>query len=185
MKYLLLITTALLLNACSSAPAKINYYLLLDNVTAESNTKAESITIALNPVRVATYIDQRGLVLETADGEINIAKKHLWAEPLRDSLTGLLSDKIGESAGKNVYPGKYNGKEVTTHIDVSIKQLHGNNRGQAVIAAAWIITTMEDMSVTEYLYSDTDNLSESGYPALVASEKRLLNKLAVKIAASL
>lgn len=186
MKNILLITALLLLSACASEPAKLNHYLLRDNVTSESSGKIDAINIALNSVQVATYIDQKGLVLETNEGQINMAKHHLWAEPLRHSLVGFLSQQIGKTSEKHIHPGQSASSDVTTLIDVTINQLHGNNQGQAVLDATWKITQLgESASVTNYRYADIDTLTESGYAALVNSEKRLLEKLAAKIAASL
>ena len=62
-----------LLAACGSQPQQTSSYLLRSEVAATSGKQLAASTVALADVRVATYIEQPGLVLATGDGKIQVA----------------------------------------------------------------------------------------------------------------
>jgi uncharacterized lipoprotein YmbA len=137
---------------------------------------------ALGRVQVATYIDQPGLVQETGGGEIHVARHHRWAEPLRVSLRRFLAMGIGAELGQ---PVALMATSVESgRVDVTIDQLHGNNRGEAVLVAFWEVSAA-DGAVTSYQFSETRALSRDGYTALAEAEEALLQQLARRIGQSI
>ena len=180
---ILILVTALLLGACSSQPVEPTRYYLLRSPVAVASGEQESVAeFALGSVEVATYIDRSGLVQEMAGGEIHMARHHQWAEPLRVSLRRFLAAGIGAEAGQTV-------AMMTTslelgRIDVSIDQLHGNSRGEAVLVAFWAVNAV-DGTVVNHQFSETRSLSRDGYTALVEAEQELLQQLARRIGQSI
>jgi uncharacterized lipoprotein YmbA len=75
-------------------------------------------------------------------------------------------------------------KENATSVNVTVDQLHGNSRGEAVLVAYWEIITAEGES-NKFRFSDTGALEQDGYQALVAAEHSLLQRLSQEIAKSL
>jgi uncharacterized lipoprotein YmbA len=180
---ILIMAVALLLGACSSQPAEpTRYYLLRTPVAVESGQQEAEPAYALGRVEVATYIDQSGLVQETSGGEIHLARHHQWAEPLRVSLRRFLATGIGAELGQPV-------ALMTTslevgRVDVTIDQLHGNSRGEAVLVAFWEVTSV-DGAVSSHQFSEIRALSRDGYAALVEAEQALLQQLARRIGQSI
>ena len=183
MRISLFIISCLLLVACSSEPTKSHYYLLRSDLATDTNRAMEPSGIVLTHIVVATYIDQQGLVLETADGQINVAVHHLWAEPLRHSLKGFLANEISIKSGKDIYAERVAGVEPLVKISIDISQLHGTLDGNAVLEASWAITTSKNnkLDQTSYQFSKQQALTSDGYDALVAAEKKLLQQLAAEI----
>jgi uncharacterized lipoprotein YmbA len=181
----------LLLSGCAgkAIPERELYLLRADapNQFSEARTHAN---IGLGAVRVASYIDQPGLVMETATGSMNAARYNEWAEPLRESLRTLLANEIAAAAGQPVRPRSYGETNWKRHtrrlIDISIEQLHGTADGDALLVAYWAVIDPEERTIlSEHQFSDRQPLTVSGYPALVEAQKRLLSDLASEIAGSL
>jgi len=176
----LFLIAILTLAACSSQPPQTSSYLLRAAVGETSGTELADSGIALGTIRVASYIDQPGLVLATGDGKIHVARNHVWAEPLQVSLRRYLATEISGSAGRVV--GAKPTAATRTRVDVTIDELHGDGRGAAVLVAYWELVAGEDTAA--FSLSERQPLAGDGYDALVQAEEALLKRLASAIAAT-
>lgn len=185
MKYLLLLATCVLA-ACTSNTIQTNHYLLRSDNVESVSRQMDASGILLSHVGIAGYINKLGIVLETSSGEVSVAKHHLWAEPLRMSVSSFLADEITAAIGKDVYVNKKSVKEPTTEIRVDINQLHGTYDGNAVLVALWTVDSLHDgkISQSSYKFSQKLSLEADGYDALVSAEKKLLIRLAEEIGES-
>ncbi len=176
----------LLLAACSTTPQPESY-LLRSSVTPGAGGQLTPGGITLVSVDVATYIDQPGLVIETASGQVRTAKQNLWAEPLRHSLMDFLANELSQHIGKTVNVGLQSAGKDDVRLLVEIDQLHGTAQGDAVLVADWIIKKMVDGEPVEssYRFSQVEPLKGDGYDALVSAEKELLVMFAHAISKSI
>ncbi|MBL4567771.1 MAG: membrane integrity-associated transporter subunit PqiC [Porticoccus sp.] len=184
MKYLALV--ALFLVGCSSSPVpSLNQYLLRTDTPVQFSQQ-DSVVVGIGTVTVAPYIDGLGLVLETGNGEVHIARDHQWVEPLRVSLRSFLSGKISKELGQPIRAYSYGKIEVSRRIDIRIDELHGTINGDAKLVAYWVIIDSDKQVVlSENSFIDTEALTRGGYDALVEAQKKLLDRLASGIAATL
>ena len=176
--------------SCASQLPETRQYLLRTSGPAFAGDPAAKPVAVLGNVTVASYVDRRGLVLETEDGVFQAARHHMWAEPLRESLRSFLADEIGRQAGAPIRARNYGGTSdeggVDRRIDIRIDQLHGERNGEALLVAHWaLIDTTERSVVSEHSFSERESLGYDGYAALVEAESRLLHQLAESIAATL
>ncbi len=171
---------------CTSTPQTYTQYLLRYDVSTAATVKTSEEIIGIGRVEVATYIDSLGLILETADGEINVARYHQWAEPLRESLRQYLASSISIKAEVPVRFQKIVSGEHSKRIDIYIDQLHGAATGHAKLAAYWTVTDVarDEVIVDEQFFS-REPLSQDGYSALVTAQKVLLENFSKAISASL
>ena len=183
MKRTLIVLALVALAACSTQPAEpTRYYLLRTPVAVTSGQQEFAPAYALGRVEVAAYIDQPGLVQETSGGEIHIARNHQWAEPLRVALRRFLAVGIGAEAGQPV--ALMATSPEAARVDVTIDQLHGNNRGEAVLVAFWEVSSSAG-TVTSHQFSERRDLSRDGFTALVEAEEALLQDLTRRIGKTL
>jgi uncharacterized protein len=172
----------MLLAGCTSQAIEPSYYLLRSKQGQSSSALSTSRTFSLGSVEIAPYLDQPGLVLETADGQMRPASQNLWAEPLFDGVRNFLATEIAQAHGQELLPAKL--AENTTVVNVRIDQLHGTPDGRAqIVAYWWLVRGSEVLALNRF--ADSRALDASGYSALVDAEKVLLGELAAKIAASL
>ena len=179
----ILLLVSVLLVGCSSQPVTTPQVYLLRSATAqEAQAALAPPQVGLAAVTVADYLDQPGLVLETANGTMHRARQHLWAEPLRTSLLRFMANEVGTALQAPVALGTL--PEQLPQISIRIDQLHGSNAGAAVLVAYWEYIPLEG-ATRSYRFTRQQALSDDGYAALVAAEKSLLIQLAEAIASVL
>ena len=83
--------------ACASTPPQKTEYLLRHEAPTSRELPPGSPRVGLRGVRVAAYLNQPGLVVETEDNEVRPAQSHLWAEPLDSGLTLFLRAAIASA----------------------------------------------------------------------------------------
>jgi len=151
-----------------------------------SSALSTSTDFSLGTVEIAPYLDQPGLVMETADGQMRPASQNLWAEPMFDGVRNFLATEIARAHGQELLPTKLTAKSTsnTTVVNIRIDQLHGTIDGSARLVAYWWLVRADEV-VALNRFAESRNLQTSGYSALVDAEKILMAELATKIAASL
>jgi len=182
MRPLSVVLLVLLLGGCASQPIETSSYLMRSQQELVSRQLAPSPDYALGNVVIASYIDQPGLVLETANGEVRAAQHHQWAEPIYDMVYNQLFVEISRARGEDILPHELVKAPVV--IDIRIDQLHGTDRGTARLVANWWLRR-EGTLVSAHQFAEEQTLASDGYNALVAAEQALLSRLAGQIAASL
>ena len=172
----------LLLAACAGQNTEPSYYLMRAGEHLQSRALVPSTAYSMGREKIAPYIDQPGLVLETSSGEVHVARNHLWAEPLFDSVRNKLQLEISAARGEDILP---RGDTPTkTVIDIDIDQLHGTDDGNARLVAYWWLRDGGNL-VAVHLFAQVVALTEDGYPALVGAYEELLTLLASDIASSM
>jgi uncharacterized protein len=180
--YSLVVMLVILLTGCASQAIEPSYYLLRSTQDLSSGQLSASKDFSLGAVEIAPYLDQPGLVMETADGQMRPASQNLWAEPIFDGVRNFLATEIAQAYGQELLPAKLT--KNTTVVNIRIDQLHGTLDGKArIVAYWWLVRTDEVVDLNRF--AESRNLETSGYSALVDAEKVLLAELATKIAASL
>jgi uncharacterized lipoprotein YmbA len=180
---LLLVCT--LCAGCSNKPVQSSEYLL--RPASPSITSAgESISIALGSVAIPPYLDQQGLVLETAPNEINAARNHRWAEPLSYSVQRYLQVAISQASGLDIGGRLTPVSNIEKQIDVAIHQFHTTAQGSVRLVAEWrILETGNKKVLVHRDFTASEVLAVDGYPAVVRAHGMLLNRLAAAIGTEL
>ncbi len=171
-----------LLMACAGAPIETHLYLLRSDAQETSRALTPSDEIAIGEVQVAPYIDQPGLVLEIAPGEIRAARNHRWAEPPPVAITSYLTLEVSKALQTDILPARFSSAD--TVFGVRIDQLHGTSEGGAKLIAYWWVKH-DDEVLSSYQFAETLALEADGYNALAKAQQQLLAKLAGRIAQSL
>jgi uncharacterized protein len=182
MKVARLLVVVVLLAGCASQTIEPTYYLLRSTQDLSSSKLSTSREFSLGTVEIAPYLDQPGLVMETADGQMRPASQNLWAAPIFDGVRNFLATEIAQDNGQELLPT--NLTKNTTVVNIRIDQLHGTLDGKATIVAYWWLVHNDEV-IALNRFSEARALETSGYSALVNAEKVLLAELAQKIAASL
>ena len=135
MKIAYFLSVLALLSACASQTIEPNYYLFRSDQDLQSGKLSASREYSLGTVEITAYIDQPGLMIETADGQMRQASQNLWAEPIYDGVRNFLATEIAHANGQELLPTKLT--ENTTVVNIRIDQLHGTLDGKAKIVAYW------------------------------------------------
>ena len=176
-----------LLVACSSTTPDPTLYLMRGEASETSGRIDAPIRAGLGRLLVAPYLlSSRGIVVETASGEIRAARQHQWAEPLDAGLRWFLHAEIARAIGHEVGGGLVDLKDWDYTIDVYVARFHGTMSGSALLEGSYVIRpSAKSEELREYRFSKSQPLSAEGYAALVAAEQSLASELAASIAEAL
>ncbi len=184
MKNLPALVMLVVLSACSSAPVDVNYYLLRGDVPTGSRQLEPFPHYGLGTVELASYINQRGLLLQTADNEIRPARYHMWAEPLSESVPVFLAQEVSLASGRDLLPLPPNGDPALVSVNVRIDQFHGTSAGGAILVAHWWLSDAGKLE-SGFRFVQELMLEADGYANLVRAQEKLLAMLATEIAREL
>ena len=175
MRYVMLVAV-FLLAACSS-PVALNYYQL-PAVDGRGQQHTESPVLYVAPVQVASYLNGRGLVLQLSDVELNMARQHLWAEPVAAQVQRQLRDILSNTTP---YATQLNAQSGAVVLTVQLDRFHGTAQGNAVLSGRY---QLSDKNHSEP-FNISVALSADGYPALVMALAAGVQQLSQQIAAEL
>lgn len=181
------ILVLLILSAgCASAPPETTRYLLRSATLPASGVTADATKVGIGAVRLASYLDQPGIVIETAPLEVHPAHYHEWAEPLDEGVRRYLRAALSRDLGFEVGDESSGRRDWSYEVRAAIDEFHGTLSGEARLVAAWQIlpqTSATPLHAARFV--DREPLGRDGYAGLVEAERRLLDRFAKAIAAAI
>lgn len=175
-----------IVTGCAATPSPPTEYLLRPPLPETDGHVRQAPDAALGRVSVPPYLDRQGIVLETGDQRLQVARNHRWAEPLSRSLRRMLQVGISRASGRAVGDTRSDTAGARLVIDVDIHRLHGSVDGQVILAADWQLRDAESGQVADrYRVVRSTLTAEGGYDALVRAHVTLLDELSTAIAETL
>ena len=176
---------------CSSSP-KIDtrHYLLNPDIhntasdISEHDQQGTKQIIIVEPITLAAYLNQRGIVLLTDKHEINVAHYHRWAEPLDENIHRYMLAVLSANSSKFAFQGASRSSQQNVHLKLNIAfdQFKGTSDGHALVAGSWQLIDMSDNTrVLANSFSYEERLTESGYTELVNQLAVILDKASLQI----
>ena len=184
----------LFIAGCSSTPKiETHQYLLmpdpyLDGAATGNKSQSQDEIISIKPIRLASYLNQRGIILLTNKHEINVAHYHRWAEPLDENIHRFMLLTMSANTTRYVFQNSAGSSSQDTNLTLSIEfdQFNGTADGQAMVSGKW---QLYDTDKNDVLVSDTfhynQTMSESGYAELVNQFALILNQISLQIVSSI
>ena len=186
MKLLALLALLPLVACSSAAPPERALYLMRPPVAAFAGPVEAPAPVGLRSVRVAAYLEDPALLLETVPGQVRSARHHAWAEPLDEGMLRLLRSELSVALGADVEADASRTNLWRHVVDVRVDQFHGSSTGDAVLVAGWTVTGAGGAAdATRHRLSARQRLAEPGYAALAEAQIELVRRLAAAIAESL
>ena len=161
--------TLAFLAGCASAPdAGTSLFVLDDGPAPAAGTPIDNApTLAVGQVAVADYLNQGGIVFQTAPYKVVIANNNRWAAPLAGQLTDTLYNVISQRLRNvNVQRGKARGDSAYELI-TRVEKFYGSEDGQAHIAGVWMLRNDQGALLRRENFQRDVDLDQDGYPALV------------------
>lgn len=150
---LLALLVSLLLAGCASVPDQpARQYLLPAAAEAPVETAARLPTLDL---RLARYLDQGGIVLQSGPVAVRTARQHRWADPLPAQLRRALLVHLSKE-----------GAAVGGRLTITVVKFQGSGDGRALIAGHWHYQGA-DGSRRQGRFDTSRPLVRDGYEALV------------------
>ena len=188
-KPLRLLLLSVLLAGCATGggPASERYLLPAgagDMPKPPAATGPIEHTLVIDDVRVARYLDDPGIVLQTDPLRLQAAGRHQWAEPLDRQLARALRQRLSRALpGVRVLGGA--GPDTAWHLSVEVEQFQGRYDGQAIAGGLWQLRDAQGEIRRQSPFQASEALEQDGYPALVKALGQGWNRVAAQIAEEL
>lgn len=164
---LLLTASALVLIGCAGQPTPASRYTLPEPASRHmTNSVPQAHQLQVQPVEVASYLDQEGIVMQLSDIELHAANQNLWAEDLGHQLTRRLRQSLANDLPQTTILGGGPGSAGAQQLSISVDQFQGRYDGQAVASGEWQLRDGNHL-IVQHTFDVTRPLADDGYPALV------------------
>lgn len=179
---------ALVISGCATPSTGPSLFMLDSGHPAAGDTQRDTAaTLVVQPVTLAPYLDQDGIVYQTAPYRVVVANDNRWAAPLAgeltDSLYVTLSQRLDdvelERAATDGSPSS--AYRLRTRVDEFI----GHFDGSAHIAGQWSLVGPHGTTRATQSFERRVPLDEDGYAALVASLARGWRQIGADMAPAL
>ena len=169
---------------CASKPAPITHYLLRGEPVDGVRQIEGGVRVGLGRIVIAPYLlSSKGIMVETAAGEVNPGNQHQWAEPLDAGLHWYLRSEIGRALGRDIGGGVSDRQSWDYTVNIAVSRFHGTMAGAAIIEAEFsVIPADKSQTISQVRFSKSVGLPQEGYVGVVEAEKSLARELAELIA---
>lgn len=177
------------LSYCASEPVQVNYYLLAGNAPQGVSIQASNTlpSLVIDTVEVADYLQQSGIVLQTADTQIQISKRHLWAETLDSALPKLLFKELQKQSNEFNFYLKYSDfvPRSDYRLLVHIDSLQATDRGEVICSGRYQLVSEADREqVITVDFKFNRDLTADGYDHAIEQLRLLVSDIAQNVVAS-
>lgn len=167
MKKVIIAISLLLLIGCSSSMTNSYYYQLSSDFekTAPLTLQTTKNILLIESVNVADYLDQTGIVYQTAPFEYIAANNNQWFTVLSNQLQQRAVQDLSVLLPQYLVTTKPT-PLATMRVSLFIDSFHGSYTGDALIKGHWLITNKNGEVVSKH-FDHTLRLNQDGYAELV------------------
>jgi len=185
-KYLVFGVAILLCHACASTTEPVQYYSLTlgaGQKTLAQNTSVPSDsahTVIIEPVYLAKFLRQDGIVTQVGDNEIAIASYHRWAEPLDEAIAKLLARDLNDKTSDYHFSWmQLDAKEqAELKLRVAINEFNIKNNASVNVAGHYWLYTQSSGLKQGGAFNITQPLKQDGYAHAVTQLRQAIAQLA-------
>ena len=108
---------------------------------AKSPSESPGISLGIGPVTLPGYLDRQEIVIRVAQNQISLAENDLWAEPLEENFSRVLSQNVAAILRVdrvNAYPWAIDKKPVY-QVEVEVLRFEANTAQEAQLSARWAV----------------------------------------------
>jgi len=147
-----------------------------------------SLGIGVGPIILAEYVDRENLVIQTSPNKMEVAKYHLWAGDLDNSIARVVSINLGrrmKTGNVRAYPWLRD-SEIDYQVAMDIREFIAGADGYAHIEASWRIYSLPDRRmIASQTFTGKEPIDTEDFESVVAAQSRLLGSLSENIAKEL
>jgi uncharacterized lipoprotein YmbA len=181
-----------IVSGCSSAPkSETQYFVLASDTQAKSSATTNVVEnelksiIVLESIKLADYLSQPGIVLQTDAHQIEVAHYHRWGEPLKRSLHRYVLEILSTQLTQQslLSSDEFSSDLVHQELEITVNQFNGTTDGKALLSGHWLLKQADTKTyIVHESFSYHATLASSGYPELVNQLAELLEQLCREIA---
>lgn len=138
-------------------------------LTAEQQYTTQ-LAVVVAPIRLATHIDNEGIIMQINDIEVYQAREHLWAQEISQQLQQQLQQRLAHTLPNAhiVSKGQPLPQNVTVReLQLQVNRFQGQFSGDALAEGQWQLLDSSGQLLKQHRFSVLEPLNDDGYPALV------------------
>jgi len=172
--------------ACGSQPARDNFYsLMLVNEKVAQTVPSDEATAQLivGPIRLANYLSQPGLAIQTESNQIQMANRHFWAESLDEAIAKVLVRDIANMTPTLLVDrdaGQWT-SEGDCRIRVEFDKFHATSQSMVVVAGRYWLHQTGRSRPWKKAFDIQRSLTTDGYTHAVHQLRLALDTLAMEM----
>lgn len=184
-----LLFCALTLSACLTGPRPVTLYTLHPLQPHQQQEMSHSFVdmIMVMPVRLASQLHERGLLIQHSPMASVALSSHLWAGPLDQQVTNTITTNLKELMGTDnvaVYPGpRFSAPRYQVEVDLN------EFRGDEQLFTVRAVVTISDIDmktiVSRKSFRQTQTINKPDYTGYVDAASRGIAELSREIAMAL
>lgn len=190
---IILLAVAVLPAACllgeRSTPTRFHKLESLQNLEPERKALASlpATAVAVGPIELAVYLNRPQIVTVSAEQELRVNEFERWAEPLKASITRVVSDNLAlllnttrvAAVSAQAFP------KADYQVAIDISRFDGTPDGLAVLQARWrILSGGGDLRLSQstLMKEPAPGAPGNDFSSLVKTQSRLVAGLSREIA---
>ena len=165
------------------------YYLLtpVEEQGADA-VGTSSPAVGIGPVAFPAYLDRPEIVLRSGDNELKYAGSNRWAEPLKTAFNRTLAENLSIMLPTDrtaIHPWSRS-VVLDYQVIVDVTRFDADAGGTVILTAAWELIRSSDSTVMQRSKATyTEAAGSTDYPAIVAAQSRVVERLSRDIAATI
>ena len=186
---LLALLIPLLLAACNVLkPVKdISVNHLLDPIVPERRITGATPAVAISRPSLPSYLDRQQLVSRSGDGQIQMHRYHLWAEPLNSAISRVMAQNLGRLTNSlNIQPVEnFVTLDYQSLLEIRISRFEPDPGGRLVLECTWKIQPVSGGVGNTRSFSTAIQLSTGDAavtPARLADRVAAMNEALARLA---
>lgn len=160
------------LAACAGTVSSPTSYMLPSHNTelAAELQYAKQLAVVVAPIRLASHLDNEGIIMQINDIEVYQAREHLWAQDIGQQLQQQLQQRLSQALPNATIVSK--GQPVPKGMEVrelrlQMTRFQGQFSGEALAQGQWQLLDSSGQLLKQRSFSILEPLQDDGYPALV------------------
>jgi uncharacterized lipoprotein YmbA len=180
---------ACLLGGRGTPPTRFHKLESLQNLEPERKALASlpATAVAVGPIELAVYLNRPQIVTVSAEQELRVNEFERWAEPLKASITRVVSDNLAlllnttrvAAVSAQAFP------KADYQVAIDISRFDGTPDGLAVLQARWrILSGGGDLRLSQstLMKEPAPGAPGNDFSSLVKTQSRLVAGLSREIA---
>jgi len=181
-----------LLSGCASDSVTIKYYKLggqesTSQIVDYDQNHVQRPLILIEPIALADFLRQPGLVIQKTEHQIQISNVHRWSEDLERATSRIIRKQLEIALPKYRFEkqGQQWKAKSKYRLNVELEQFHIINHHKQVATSGQIWLFDEDRKlILKRAFNFDEPLNKNGYEHAISKLELILNKLSQQIAES-
>jgi uncharacterized protein len=183
-KVALLLLAAVSLGGCASKASRFYTLSPLGAQQPAATQQSRPVVVSVDTVDIPDYLNRPQIVTREGGNELKVAEFHRWGGSLAENLSSVLAEDLSRQLGSDhVYANLAPAYEKPEYlVALQVNRLDAVPGSHVLLKAQWKVTSTASKKSVSQTSQVTEQISGSGYDAMVAAMDRAVAQVSRQIA---